>query len=206
MKFIQDIRTRIFITVIGVSVNFSVAYCQPSYSVGFNFKFFNANGESIDYDTFCKDYQLLGMGHRNDQTPCTNDYMRKENFYNDSTTEFYGGGTIVYNDLIREFVHKKDTMLLILSTNGGGNQSFRVDSLIFKPGKYYIKQKNLPHVDFEMAEAQYYNFVLRGAMASKKTFADYENSPAWIELNSLKRKYGISPNDFAKKTASQIIK
>lgn len=195
----------IIVTLLVVSFSTN-AYSQPSYSVDFTFRLFNEQGKPIDYETFCRDYKLLGVGHRSDQTPCTNEYMRKDSFYNDSTNEFQGGGTIVYNDLVREFIHNKDTMLLILSTNGGDNQSFYVDSLIFKPGKYYIKEKTLNQVDFKNAEVNYYNFVLEWAISLKKTLANYRNTPTWTELKILKKEYNISNDDFEPKTVAQIFK
>lgn len=166
---------------------------QPSYRTDFLFKIYDKNGTILDYKTFCKDYELLGLDNRGDQTPCTNEYISKKSFFNDSTKFFNGGGTIVYNDLVRKFVYKNDTMTLILATAGGGYHKFQIDSIIFKEGVYYIKDNYLSHINFRQAEVDYYNYILNRVITSNN------NQYALDKLNQLRQKYGIDKDDYEEK-------
>ena len=177
---------------------------QPSYGVNFRFKLYDDMGQIVDYETFCREYELLGDGDRKDQTPCTNEYLSKPGFYNDSSQWFNGRGTIVYNDLTRKFVHNGDTMLIILGSAPGGSQSFRIDSLVITPGKFYIYQRELESINFQQAALDYYNRLLLIYRYRSEIFHNPMEDPIYMELMALKRKYGIEPGDMEEKQLSEI--
>lgn len=187
---------------------FASADCkgQPSYGVGFLFKLFDSQGKSVNYEKFCEEYQMLGELDRNDQTSCHNENLPKEYTFNNKTNFFNGSGMVVYNDLLRKFIHEKDTMTLILITNEGRSLPYKIDSLFIKPGKYVITDHNLKSINFKKAEVDYYNYLLNWVLGIKKQIANYRDSEPYIELCKLKRKYNISIEDYEEKKIKDILK
>lgn len=184
-------------------ISISVA-AQPSSGIGFHFRLFGHKGKPVGLNEFCRSYQMLGEGFRNDQTSCTNEYISAKNFYNDRTGFFNGDGSVVYGDLVRTFVYKTDTMTLILETNGGRRTSYTIDSLIIKPGKYYLTERYSKIIDFDLAEVAYYNFTLDHVNRLKEHILNYTDSGAYKELTRLKNKYHIRPDDFEIKTLKDL--
>lgn len=179
---------------------------QDSETIGFRFKLFDRQGKSVNYETFCNEYQMLGENDRNDQTACHNLNLTKEYTYNENTKYFNGSGVVIYNDLMRKFIHKKDTMIVILRTNEGRSRPYNIDSLVIKPGKYRISDLNLKCIDFKKAEVDYYNYLLHWVLGIKKQIANYKDSEAYLELCKLKRKYNISVEDYDDKKMEDIFK
>jgi len=207
IRRIKQILTIIFLLKI------VVVSAQPSYNFEFKFRLFDNNGKIIDFKNFCNNYQLLNdylllkeyyvNGKIYDVTPCTNKSVSKKSFYDDRLKMFR------YNSSSGDkvlFIHNSDTMLLIFDPYQTRNFTCLIDSLIIKPGKYVINDSILKEIDFKQAELNYYNCSLNWAMGTKKTFGDYIGSPAWIELNRLKKKYGISSDDFKEKKLNEIFK
>jgi hypothetical protein len=175
------------------------AHGQPSSQVDFYFRLFDHQGNRVNYSMFCDEFQLLGETDDNDETSCTNKNIPQQYTYNDTTGYFNGFGTVVYNDLTRRLIHKNDTMTLILITHHGRSTTYKIDSLFISPGKYVVADKSLKFVDFKAAEVDYYNWVIeRATLRNQKIVTP--------ELNRLKRKYHISPDDFKTKKVGDIFK
>ncbi|QHT65450.1 hypothetical protein GXP67_01545 [Rhodocytophaga rosea] len=184
----------------------SVSNGQPSYVVGFQFRLFDNNGHIVEYENFCKNFKMLGELNRDDQTSCTNSNIPKEHTYNDKTKFYDGSGVVVYNDLLRKFIHRNDTMTLILKTDLGISKPYRIDSLVMKSGIYLITDHNLKSIDFKKAEVDYYNYLLEYVLSIKNQISNYENSGAYIELNRLRKRYGFSLQDYTEKRIGDIFK
>ncbi len=178
---------------------------QPSFSVYLSFRLYTPQGESIDYTRFCQDFRLLGEGGREDQTPCTNEHIAQQYFYDDSSMMYRVPGTIVYNDLERLFIYGSDSMQIILATYGGGNRSIQIDSLVFKPGGYYLTDTYYHHIDFQQAALDYYNYILEWATLTRKQLANYQEAPVYAILTRLRRKYGFPLDDWEKKTLADLF-
>ena len=149
---------------------------------------------------------MLGELDRNDQTSCHNINLSKEYSYNSETKYFNGSGSVIYNDLIRKFIYKKDTMTLIFTTNEGKSAPYKIDSLYIKAGKYVISDYELKSINFEKATFDYYNYLLNWVLKIKKQIANYRDTSAYLEFQKLKSKYNISQEDFEEKKMSDIIK
>ncbi|WP_432671083.1 hypothetical protein [Flavobacterium sp. SM2513] len=171
------------------------SFGQPSQNISFYFKLFDDQGKPVNYEHFCADYKFSLMG----LTACTNKHMSKSYTYSEATQYFNGSGSVVYNDLERIFVHEKDTMTLILLTDGGKRTEYRIDSLYVKPGKYVVEDPNSNSIDFEKAEIAYYNWLLKHVLHIRKQIYNYQNNSQYIELNKLKCKYKIDSEDNSKK-------
>ena len=187
---------------------FPITNCnsQPSSTVKFHFKLFDSQGKNVDYDKFCRSYKMLGELDRNDQTSCHNINLSKEYSYNSETKYFNGSGSVIYNDLIRKFIYKKDTMTLIFTTNEGKSPPYKIDSLYIKSGKYVISDYELKSINFEKATFDYHNYLLNWVLRIKKQIANYRDTSAYLEFQKLKSKYDISQEDFEEKKMSDIIK
>ena len=130
------------------------ARSQPSYQVKFDFKFYE-NGEVVDYENFKRNYELLGWHNRKDHVPWVNKHIKKKYFYIDSTQYFRVGGSVVYNPLIRKIVHDSDTMVLVIPSMVASPRGTTIDSLVFKPGYYFVIGKHLKYLDHEKAAKDY---------------------------------------------------
>ena len=90
-------------------------------------------------------------------------------------------------------------MKLVLDTGGGGNHRFKIHHLTFKPGKYKVGMKDMLILNFNIAEVNYYNYILTSVLQIRSQYAEYKITPQYAELRELKTKYGIHPEDYEEK-------
>lgn len=205
MTFQVKNKLKYLLTLIPAILLFTpIAKGQPSYGVDLHFKLYEAGGIQVDDSTFCSNYRLLGENDASLSNPCT-ERKKYENWtFDDSTNYFHVRGSIVYNNLRRKLIHDKDTMLLLLSSAGGGNQNFTVDSLVFHSGKYFIEDHHLHHIDLKKAKADYYNWILQRVNHFKKTYVEYKSSDTYKEFIRLRKRYGIASDDFEEKSPVEL--
>lgn len=178
---------------------------QPTYSVEFQFRFYNQDHSKVNADSFCKHYRLLGEMDREDQTPCTNEYLSEEGFYNDSSGLFRMPGIVGYSDLIRKFVHDSgDTMLLVLNSAYGEKLTFTIDSLVFRPGSFFVKYEQQDTLHYRQAACDYYNLRLGFLKELMKDSSSYEEWEIYHEVMELKQKYCIKEDDWELKKIEDI--
>jgi len=198
--------------IIGANVK-----AQPSFSVSFDFRLFNEAGISIGLDEFCNNFKLTQQGYVRDF--CNNPNYPRQKLYNSQTKKFNLSTGTVYADLELAFIRQADTMIIRVINSGYG-ALIDIDSLVFKPGKYAItcssrivNGKSLPYasvlkikqVDFKIAGAAYYNFLLdKFNYMIKMKVSETGTHTIENSFRQLQRMYHIPADDLQHKTAVQL--
>lgn len=158
-----------------VLIGGTTVIAQPGFAISMEFKFYE-NRKLLDLQTLKTKYQLLDENNQNiidseaygiRETPDKKNYI------------FTGG--VVYNDLIRKFVVKNDTMTLYLKNHLKREKfQFTVDTLTFKKGKYLISDNQLSKIDYEKASQLYRESILKevafGKLNGNTFFYKYSGS------------------------------
>lgn len=143
-------------TLIFFLIGLTAVMAQPSYRISLEFKFYE-NKKLVDLTTIKKNYQLLDESNQNIISSGT-DGIRETAKTGNLT--FSGG--VVYNDLVRKFVSRNDTMTLFIKNNLKRDQfQFTIDTLTFKKGNYLIAENHLSKIDFDKANLAYRQAILK---------------------------------------------
>lgn len=141
-------KTNIILFLIVFNCGISVA--QPSFTINVEFNTFK-NNEIVEYDSLILNYKLLNR--YNKEVP-KHQNIRQNKLKN----RIIFSGTVVYNHLLTKFVYKKDTMSLYFKNHLDRNKFiFKIDTLEFKKGKYFIKDNKIEKIDFNKSVTDYYN-------------------------------------------------
>lgn len=176
---------------------------QQTYTVHFKFTLRNGH-KQVEYREFCGEFQILNDEDKRDVTPCENKNIRVKDFYKSKTRTFNAGGQVMYEDLVRKFIHGQDTMLLVLQTDLGKILNYEVEDLEVRPGRYSLKDGIGGKIDFDKAEENYYNYILRRFKSLGELTDNYETSYYYKELNRLRDLYLVPLDDYDEKTIDQL--
>lgn len=146
---------------------------QPSFSISLEFKFYERQ-KLVELSKLKSTYQLLDEHDKNIIADEADGIRETE----DKNYSFTGG--VIYNDLVRKFVVRNDTMTLYLKNHLKKNLfRFTIDSLTFKKGKYLITENHLSRIDFEKASQSYKESILKEVV-----FGKLNGSPFFYKYSS----------------------
>lgn len=129
---------------------------QPSYGIEISFRLFNGN-KPVDCSAFDDDYTLLTDANKP---------LSRESYQNVRQGAEVGyckfRGTVVYYDLVRKIVHGRDTMTLYFKNHlDMPGFQYKIDTLDFKKGHYYLSENHISKIDHGKAHIAYREVVLK---------------------------------------------